>query len=205
MPRIIDLTHTFTASMPVYTFDEKASITKIRDLDKDKYNDWQLITGMHVGTHIDGAGHLTDSTMRLSDLPIETFVGTGYLIDARNCPIAPSLLKNIPQSDNLIVLILTGSDKKFGSPEYFTNYTVISMEFAQELVKHKVKMVGIDFFSPDKYPFDVHKLFFEHDIFIIENLTNLEKLLNVKNFKVFALPLKTETDSALARVVAVID
>ncbi len=205
MPQIIDLTHTFTTSMPVHALDEKASITKIRNLDKDKYNDWRLVTGMHTGTHIDGLGHLTDSTVRLSDIPIETFVGTGYLIDARNCPIEPDLLKNIPRSDNLIILILTGSDKKFGSPEYFTDYPVMSMEFAKELVKHNVKMVGIDFFSPDKYPFQVHKIFFEHNIFIIENLTNLEKLLNVKNFKVVALPLKTETDSALARVIAVID
>lgn len=205
MSGIIDLSHTFTASMPVYTFDEKASITKMRNLDGNEYNDWQLVTGMHVGTHIDGAGHLTDSTQRLSDIAIDTFVGAGYLIDARNRPIEQSLLKNMPRQDNLIVLILTGSDKRFGSSEYFTDYPVIPMDFAEELIKRKVKMVGIDFFSPDKYPFAIHKLLFEHNTFIIENLTNLERLLPFKKFKVFALPLKTETDSALARVIAVVE
>ncbi|MFA6535332.1 MAG: hypothetical protein WCS92_03690 [Candidatus Babeliales bacterium] len=66
-------------------------------------------------------------------------------------------------------------------------------------------MIGIDFFSPDKYPFETHKIFFENNILIIENLTNLESLEEIKNFTVIALPLKTETDSALARVIAIID
>ena len=37
------------------------------------------------------------------------------------------------------------------------------------------------------------------------NLTNLEQLVGAKSFTIAALPLKTETDSALARVVAIID
>jgi kynurenine formamidase len=43
---------------------------------------------------------------------------------------------------------------------------------------------------------------FENDLLIIENLPNLEQLVCVKTFTIAALPLKTETDSALARVVA---
>ena len=66
-------------------------------------------------------------------------------------------------------------------------------------------MLGIDFFSPDTYPFKIHKIFLKNHILIIENLTNLEHLLGIKNFTIVALPLKTETDSALARVVAIVD
>ena len=202
---IIDLTHKFTKSMPVCSFDEPASIKKIRDLHSNKYNDWLLSSGMHVGTHIDGPGHLTDSDVSLSDLPIDKFVGKGYLIDARNKEIDVSLLKELPIESDLIVLILTGSDKKFGTEEYFENHPIISVDVARELVKHKIKIVGIDFFSPDEVPFEVHKIFFEHNVLIIENLTKLEYLLDVSKFKVIALPLKTETDSALARVIAIIE
>lgn len=191
--------------MPVYSYDEPASIKKIRNLAEHKYNDWLISSGMHTGTHLDGPGHLSDSDVLLSDLPVDRFVGKGFLIDARNKTIDISLLKDMPSEDDFIVLILTGSDRDFGTEEYFNNYPVIPADFAQELVKRKAKMVGIDFFSPDKYPFDVHKIFFENNVLIIENLTNLESLLGCDNFQVIALPLKTETDSALARVIAIVE
>jgi kynurenine formamidase len=205
MPHVIDLTHKFTASMPVHSYDEPASITKIRNLEDDKYNDWRLCSGMHVGTHIDGPGHLTDSPMVLADVPVEKFVGTGCLIDARNKPIDVELLQEAQLNENSIVLIWTGFDKKFGTEEYFTKHPVLTPAFARELARHRVKMVGLDFFSPDHYPFEIHKLLFEHNILIIENLTNLDSLVGVSKFTVVALPLKTETDSALARVVAIED
>jgi kynurenine formamidase len=205
MQKIIDLTHKFTKSMPVHSFDDPVSIEKIRNLIDDKYNDWRLSCAMHVGTHIDGPGHLTDSDVLISDFSADKFVGKGYLIDARNKPIDESLLKDLPLQEGLIVLILTGSDKKFGTKEYYDSYPIISVNFAKELVKHKIKMVGIDFFSPDKYPFDTHKVFFSNNILIIENLTNLESLVGIKDFTIVALPLKLETDSALARVIAIVN
>ena len=205
MPKIIDLTHNFTNSMPVHTYDNPASIKKIRNLAENKFNDWELTSGMHAGTHIDGPGHLTNSQVLISQMDVEQFVGIGYLIDARNKSINLNLLKKLPNQENLIILILTGTDKKFGTEEYFKNHPVISENFALELVKHKIKMIGIDFFSPDKYPFEIHKIFFENSILIIENLTNLESLLEIKNFTVVALPLKCETDSAPARVIAIAD
>jgi len=201
---VVDITHTCVHTMSVHSYDEPVSIKKIRNLRKNKYNDWKLCTGMHVGTHIDGPGHLTDSDLLLSDVPVNNFVGKGYLIDARNRQIDVSLLKNIPDEKDLIVLFLTGMDKKFGTEEYFSKHPVIPEDVAQGLVRRKIKMVGIDFFSPDTYPFDTHKIFFDNNIFIIENLTNLEQLVG-KDFTVVALPIKTATDSALARVVAIIN
>jgi kynurenine formamidase len=203
MSQIIDLTHTITTSMPVHPLDESPSIEKICNLADNKYNDWRLTSGMHVGTHIDGPGHLTNSPVLLSELSIDRFVGKGYLIDARNEPIDTSLLHDMPSDEGLIVLILTGMDKHFGTQNYFTNHPIIPTDVAHKLAKRKIKMIGIDFFSPDNYPFALHHLFFSHDILIIENLTNLDQLVGIKNFTVYALPLKTNTDSALARVVAV--
>lgn len=205
MPKIIDLSQTFTKAMPVYFFDEPASIEKIRNLAENKYNDWRLTSGMHVGTHIDGPGHLTDSKVLLSDVGAEKFVGKGYLIDARNKALDTSLLHDLPKEEGLIILVLTGFDKKFGFVEYFNNHPIMSADFANKLIKCNIKMIGIDFFSPDTYPFEVHKIFFQHNVLIIENLTNLESLLGIKNFTIIALPIKTETDSALARVVAILD
>lgn len=214
MKKIIDLTHKITIDTPVHSYDDPVKLEKIRNLADHKYNDWKLSCGMHVATHIDGPGHLTDSDILLSSLPVDRFVGKGYLIDARNKidektkQIDLSVLEDLQNKKNLqedsIVLILTGFDKKFGTKEYFEDHPIISVDFANELAKHKIKMVGIDFFSPDKYPYDSHKVFFDNNILIIENLKNLDALVGIEEFTVVALPLKIETDSALARVVAVI-
>ena len=202
--KVIDLTHVFSSNMPVHEFDESPILEQTRNSKENKYNDWRLTSGMHVGTHIDGPGHLTDSKLLLSDIPIEKFVGKGYLVDARNKPITAKLLADMPNEPGLIVLIVTGWDKKFGSKEYFTDYPIFSEDFVHEFINHKVKMVGIDFFSPDRYPFPIHQLLFKNNMLIIENLTGLEKLVGVKNFEVIALPLKLVTDSALARAVALV-
>lgn len=204
MTKVIDLTHTFTNMMPVHSYDEPASLEKIRTLKDNHYNDWRLCSGMHIGTHIDGPGHLTGSSTLLSDIPADRFVGPGHIIDARDKNIDASLLKNVELKQHSIVLICSGSDKKFGTKEYFEHHPVLTKAFAQELIKNQVSMVGIDFFSPDRYPFEIHQLLFENDILIIENLTNLETLIGIQNFTVIALPLKTETDSALARVIAIV-
>jgi len=63
-------------------------------------------------------------------------------------------------------------------------------------------MVGLDMPSPDKYPFEVHKLLFAKNILIAENLTNVEQLLHVESFEVIALPLYIKADSSIARIIA---
>lgn len=204
-PKIIDLTHTLSNFTPVHPFDEQPIIEQIRNISDDKYNDWKLSSGMHVGTHIDGPGHLTSSVTMISEIPIDRFIGKGYLIDARNKEINIDLLRDMPTEDNLIVVVFTGYDKKFGTDEYFNDYPVITVDVAQELVRRKVKMIGIDFFSPDHYPFATHKIFLDNNVYIIENLTHLEHLLNIKHFTIVALPLKIMADSSLARVIAIVD
>ena len=116
--KVIDLTHVFSSNMPVYEFDESPILEQTRNLKENKYNDWRLTSGMHIGTHIDGPGHLTDSKLLLSDIPVYKFVGKGYLVDARNKTITAQLLADMPNEPGLIVLIVTGWDKKFGSKEY---------------------------------------------------------------------------------------
>jgi kynurenine formamidase len=70
------------------------------------------------------------------------------------------------------------------------------------LVEKKIKMIGMDTPSPDRYPFKIHKLLFENNIYILENLTNLDQLLNIDRFEVIAFPLKINADSSITRAVA---
>ncbi len=200
--KYIDLTHTFKQSMPVYPGDPEPELKQIAFLEKDGYNDFQIKTGMHVGTHMDAPLHMLKTGKRLSEYPPEHFFGKGHLIDARGISIDASLLEGKEISKGDIVFITTGLSGKFGTPEYYEGYPEINESFALKLIKLGVSIVGMDTPSPDRPPFAIHKLLLGNDMLIIENLTNLESLLEHEQFNVMALPAKFDCEAAPIRVVA---
>lgn len=201
--KYIDLTHTFVAGMPVYPGDPIPELTQIADLHKEGYTDYQIKTGMHVGTHIDAPLHMIDGGKRLSDIAVEKFFGRGCLIDARSASIVKAdLLTKSSAKRGDIILVMTGFSQKYRQPEYYEQYPEIGENFAGKAIELGVKIIGMDTPSPDRPPFKVHKLLLGQEILIIENLTNLESLLGVKDFEIFALPAKLHTEAAPVRVIA---
>lgn len=201
--KLIDLTHAFTDDMPVYPGDTKPIIRRTHEVSTDGYNDHDITTGMHVGTHMDAPLHFVDGGKTMDQISPEKFFGEGVLIDARGkTEIDSDLLKDITLTENSIVLILTGFDKKFRAEIYYKNYPVLTLAFAEKIIKAKVKAVGTDTPTPDKPPFPIHKMLLPNEILIIENLTNLEQLLGVNNFEIIALPVKLSTEAAPVRVMA---
>lgn len=200
---LLDLTHTFVAGMPAYPGDPAPQLRQIADIRKEGYTDYQIKTGMHVGTHMDAPLHMIEGGKFLSEIGVETFFGEGVLIDARDKPAVDEkiLLRHTVKKGN-IMLVMTGFSKKFGRPEYYEKYPEITEGFADEAIRLGVKIVGMDTPSPDRPPFKVHKKLLGKEILIIENLTNLEKLLGVKSFEIFAFPAKFHAEAAPVRVVA---
>ena len=203
--KYIDLTHTFDADMPVYPGDPIPELVQIADLHKEGYTDYQIKTGMHVGTHMDAPLHMLEGGKRLSDIGIEKFVGRGCLIDARGASMvsADFLEKSGARKDD-VVIVMTGFSKKYREAEYYEKFPEIGEDFAGKAIELGVKIVGMDIPSPDRPPFKVHKLLLGKEILIIENLTNLESLVGIKDFEVFALPAKLHTEAAPVRVIAII-
>lgn len=201
--KYIDLTHTFDASMPVYPGDPIPELVQIADLHKEGYTDYQIKTGMHVGTHMDAPLHMLEGGKRLSDISVEKFIGKGCLIDARGASVVSvDFLEKSGAKQGDIVLVITGLSKKYRQPEYYEKFPEIGEGFAGKAIELGVKIVGMDTPSPDKPPFKVHKLLLGKEILIIENLTNLESLIGIKDFEVFALPAKLHTEAAPVRVIA---
>ena len=201
--KYIDLTHIFDTDMPVNPGDPIPELVQIADLHKEGYTDYQIKTGMHVGTHMDAPLHMLEGGKWLSDITVEKFIGKGCLIDARGASVvsADFLEKSGAKKDD-IVLVMTGFSKKYRETEYYEKYPEIGEDFAGKAIELGVKIVGMDTPSPDRPPFKVHKLLLGKEILIIENLTNLESLTGVKDFEIFALPAKLHTEAAPVRVIA---
>jgi len=203
MSNYIDLSYTIENGMATHPYDDELKLYRNRFLDNDKYNDSKLETGMHTGTHIDAPSHLLSNNILISNYPVEKFIGRGCLIDARNQAVITMKDEYVAMvEENDIVLLYTGLDEKFGSEFYFTNHPIVSKELAGFFVDKGVKLVGMDLPSPDKYPFEIHRILFEKDILIIENMRNLRSLLNIGEFEVIGLPLKIKAEASPVRIIA---
>jgi kynurenine formamidase len=201
--KLIDLSHVIEDNMPVYPGDIKTNLHQTKYLLADKHNNHRLDISMHSGTHIDSPMHLTDCKQYISELSLESFIVQGCLLDVRN----QTIIKLKAEYDALIksssiVLLYTGYDAHYGTKEYYENHPCVDIDLCKLLIEKNVKMVGMDIPSPDRYPFEIHKLLFKNNIYVMENLTNLNQLLNVDKFEVIAFPLKLKADSSMTRAVA---
>jgi len=199
---LIDLTHTFAIPMPLYPGDDQPEIKPTATLSADGHINSYLKSGLHVGTHIDAPLHFIGDGKKISEMPVHQFFGRGRLVDARGeLTIHEGLLDKIDLKANDIVLVMTGMSKDYKTPKYFKNYPEVTEDFAQKLVDKGISMLGLDTCSPDKEPYDIHKMLLGNNILIIENLTNLDALVGAE-FSVIALPLKLDAEASLARVIA---
>ena len=201
--KLIDLTHILRNDIPVFPGDESAQLEQVRSIGNDGFTNFRLTTEMHTGTHIDGPLHKIAGSPLISNFPPDRFTGKGVLIDVRGekmIEFREALRGNIMSES--IVLFYSGLDQYFDQPVYFMTYPDISEEFAWFLVEQRVKIIGIDWPSPDHAPYAVHEILLKNNILILENLTNLGQLLSETNFEVYAFPLKIEADSSPVRAVA---
>ncbi len=199
----LDLTQLFTDDMPVYPGDPKVELKQTAFFEKDGFNDFRIETNMHVGTHIDAPLHMIAGGKRICEYPPEKFIGSGHLIDVRGKEVVGTeVIADVSIAVGDIILFRSDFDKQYGEETYFTKYPEISRALAEALIERGVSMIGLDWASPDRMPYETHKLLLGQDILIIENLINFEKLPARGSFRVFAFPLRLDTEAAPARVIA---
>ena len=187
---------------PVFPGDQKQEIKQIATIKENGWNEKRLCINSHFSTHIDAPFHMLENSKKLTDFPLETFIGEAIVIDSRGQREIKPDLRAVKTND--IVFFFTGYTNKAYSDDFFKNNPIIPKETAQKLIDKKVKIVGLDSYTPDNEPFETHKLLFRHQILIVENLVNLGKLKG-KRFMCYILPLKIrDADGAPCRVIGII-
>lgn len=202
MPKLIDLSHLLQDQTPAYPGDEPCRLVQTGSVERDGYTSFLLNTGLHAGTHLDAPLHFVVEGAMVRDLPLETFMGRGCLIDVRGEVVVgykPEYASLVEADD--IVLLWTDHSKRYGTKEYYERHPVLNEELADFLVTRGIKLLGLDFPSPDSMPFVVHKKLLSAGIPIIENLTNLAELANLSHFEVMAFPLRICAEGSPVRVV----
>ncbi len=185
---------------PVYPGDPKPEITTLATIAGNGWNERRLSFNTHCATHIDAPFHMLSDGKKLEEFPLEHFFGRAKIIDVSGQKsIGPEIVGNLTGFD--FVFFRTGQSKKAFQPDYYENAVFLNEAGAEELVRQKIKIVGMDSFSPDQEPYLSHKILFRSDILILENLVNLDLL--PAEAKIFILPLKlANADGSPCRVFA---
>ncbi|MGM0548872.1 MAG: cyclase family protein [Bacillota bacterium] len=203
MKKLIDLSQTITNSMPVYPGDLEVELKETKNLTKDGYCSHSLKISMHTGTHLDLPAHMVADQKEIADIDLSLLSGKAKIFktEAENIIGLKERYKSQIEKDD-IVIFNTGFAQNYNKENYYQNYPVISEELADLLIAKEIKILGFDIPSPDYSPFKIHKKLFKNDIFILENLCNLDQLADYDAFRILIFPLKIKAEAALCRVAA---
>ncbi|MFH0734546.1 MAG: cyclase family protein [bacterium] len=211
--QIIDLTHFITGNMPVYPGTEQPKLINEFTIEKNGYAEKLITMFSHTGTHIDAPAHMIKNANGLDNFPVEQFYGKGIVIDISKFDKEIIEEKDITFDFNNLcnydfVLFYSGWSKLWGKEDYFYNFPVLSEYLVKKIVNSNLKGLGFDSISIDpvcSVDYVNHYHVLRKNKIIIENLTNLDKLIG-KDFVFCCFPLKIkECDGSPIRAVGFIE
>ena len=213
--KVIDLTHTIAAGMPVYPGTEPPVLEPANSYERDGFRETKLTMYTHTGTHMDPPAHIFPGRTTLDAFPAEQFIGWALAIDCRMLsegePITMAQLA--PYGDKVgaadFLLFNLGWDKRWGSTSYFGDYPCLDDAVMDHILRGSYKGIGFDVIGLDPIA-DVNltrhkKLFREKDVVNIENLCRLDEC-GAELFRFSCFPLKLDDcDGSPVRAVAWFD
>jgi kynurenine formamidase len=212
---MVDLSRVIYDGMPKIPVLPDVHVRKFFDLGKGHpLNVTELSLPCHAGTHVDAPVHIVPNGKTIEELPLENFVGPGAAISVKKkggeeVTAADFEKSGVAVNRGDIVMLHTGWDEKFESPDY-NLHPYLSVDAAEWLVKKGVKLFGIDCITvdlptplrPKGFDFPVHKTLLGNGVLIAENVANIGSIVGRKT-RILALPLRVKgSDAGHARIVA---
>jgi kynurenine formamidase len=134
----------------------------------------------NTGTYLDSPYHRFEAGADLAEVGLEKLAELPAvvirLVDASDSAISP---ESLPAHEvrGRAVLLHTGDDSRFGTPDYLTDASFLSREGATWLVEHGATLVGIDAANIDDMSDanrPAHTILLEAGVPIVEHLTGLD-------------------------------
>jgi kynurenine formamidase len=236
---LIDLSMEVYRGMMTYPNVTKPMITDVEthremahSIGTDQYgveeicNHCMIVTGDHIGTHIDSWGHVKPDAPRAEAIPIDYCYGDGVVLDlTEKGPGDEITIADLDEAEQKlngyrikelnIVLIRTDSAKKRFEKSYLTDHPGMTKEGVHHILDRGVKVMGIDaigFDPPVPYMFErkkfweAHRVMREREYYHLENMCNLHEIpAPYHSFTVSVLPIKWRGASAApVRAIAIV-
>jgi kynurenine formamidase len=189
-------------------------------------NHCMIVTGDHIGTHIDSWGHVKPDAPRAEGIPLDLCYGDGVVLDLTKkgpgdeicvCDIkeAERALNGYRIKPRDIVLLRTDAAKRRLERGYLTDHPGMTKEAVHYLLDQGVKVMGIDAIGFDppvaqmferKKFWEAHRVMLEREYYHLENLCNLHEIpAPYHSFTLSVLPIKWRGASAApVRAVAIV-
>lgn len=155
----------------------------------------------HTGTHID-----ISPTFKID---LKRFISRGKLIDVSHIRGRQIEIDDIKDQveinkDDFVIIKTNWLEENYPTRNYFLDNPELSNNAVDFLISQKLNMIGID--APGLVQRENHskidKLCLDHNILIVENLNNLDKL-SQNTFKVYCFPMNLSGQSGLpVRIIA---
>ena len=251
MPRIIDLSipHQNYASEPFpptisHTDHREGArrLSRLAGIAPDDFKDGialasdQITGSAHSGTHVDAPWHYGPlcegkPARTIDEVPLEWCYGSGVVLDMRRKEPGSEItvddvqqaLKKIDHtlSPGAIVLIQTGADKYWETPEYLSRQSGLGLAATKWILEQGVRTIGVDAWGLDRpaakmgeayragdadaiWPAHIYGR--QKEYLQIEKMANLDKLPRPTGFTVCAFPVMFENASAgWTRAVAIVE
>ena len=186
---------------------------------------------VHAGTHVDSPHHFFRDKPSVEQLPLEPMIGKAVILDltakgqahARITPEDMNEAERKLKEHGIVIeeggMLLLRTDWPKGhdttDPNWWNDSPCLTKEAAEWVVARKPSVVGYDFAQEEKgadyqkadeilgSAMRVHRTILPRVTFQIENLINLDQI--GPTAQVIALPAKWKTESAPARVIAILD
>jgi len=212
LKNIIDLSNTIYSGSPGYPGLPEVQINRLFSAGKDGFTLTELKLHTHVGTHMDAPLHFEENGKTLDKIPLQNLVGEAALVNLTYKKEKEGITvkdleqhgKHIKQGD-MVVLNTGWYKKRAPNDTWQKDYPYITGEAARWLVAKKIRGVGVDtvavdmFGSPD---FIAHHTLFRSDVYVVEELTNLERIPKDR-FLISIMPLNIPgVDASPVRAVA---
>lgn len=202
--RIVDLSHPIVPGEAGRKFDIEQvgaeTIAPVPRLPGQWYIMHNVVMVNHLGTHLEVPYHLDPEGKDLVDYPIEHTIGTTRLIDLPSLPpghavTLEEMKKAVYQAGGVqpgeIVFIRTGWSAQWGTDEYLKSpwFHVDALEWLvrQGMVLLGVESAGVEHLESTEH--ESHHALFDHNVALIENLTNMAALGNRKTFVSVCTPI----------------
>jgi len=182
----------------------------------------------HAGTHMDAPWHFgplceNKSSKTIDQIPLEWCLGPGVVLDLRFKKPGELILKedlelaleriHYALKPRDIVLVMTGADKHYTQPDYFSAHAGMGKEATLWLLDQGIKVIGIDSWGFDRPAiamlqdyvdakekgeplFPAHMVGRQREYCHIEKMANFDQIPVPYGFWVSCFPVKVERGSA---------
>jgi arylformamidase len=176
----------------------------------------KLVLGTHVGTHADAPLHFIPRGKGIDQVPLDVLVGPARVLNFAPCqPLqmidVADLKQKISGSVPPRIILRTDWSEHFGTMPFYTQYPFLSENAAQWLVDNGVRLLAMDFPSPDNPAHSRgtakdspnHKVLLGAGVVLVEYVCNL-KALTSQDVELIVLPIKVkDADGAPVRCIAI--